>query len=123
MDFSLSPFAPESLILRDGFGRPVLRQPAYSPYSGCIWCLHAGFLPISAAASIYLYQHTYAIEPVPSLSDHHSITDGVHCQESAGTEPVVLKFVPVTTDAAFSGITMDQLMFLLFPTPTTTLLI
>ena len=28
MNFSLSPFAPEKLVSRDGFGRPVLRQPA-----------------------------------------------------------------------------------------------
>ena len=38
-------------------------------------------------------------------------TDGVHCRESAGTGPVlVLKVVPVT-DAAFSGFTMDQLVY------------
>ena len=29
MNFSLSPFAPENLISRDGFGSPVPRQPAY----------------------------------------------------------------------------------------------
>ena len=29
---SLSPFAPENLVSRDKFGRPVSRQPA--PYSG-----------------------------------------------------------------------------------------
>ena len=35
-DFSLSPFAPENLVLRDGFGSsPVPRQPAHSsPNSG-----------------------------------------------------------------------------------------
>ena len=32
--FSLSPFAPENLVSRDGFGRLVPSQPAYSPYSG-----------------------------------------------------------------------------------------
>ena len=36
-------------------------------------------------------------------------TDGVHCRESVGTGPAVLKAVPVT-GADFSGITMDQLM-------------
>ena len=25
----LSPFAPDSVVLRDGFGSPVLRQPAH----------------------------------------------------------------------------------------------
>ena len=34
INISLSPFAPENLVSRDGFGRPVLRQPAHSPYSG-----------------------------------------------------------------------------------------
>ena len=36
-------------------------------------------------------------------------TDGVHCQESRGTRPVVLKVVPVA-GATFSGITTGQLM-------------
>ena len=31
---SLYPFAPEKLISRDGFGRPVPRQPTYSLYPG-----------------------------------------------------------------------------------------
>ena len=52
-NISLPPFAPENLVSRDGFGSPVLRQPAHSPYSGWIWCLLMGFLPSSAAASIY----------------------------------------------------------------------
>ena len=30
----LSPFAPENLVSRDGFGRPVPRQPAHSLHSG-----------------------------------------------------------------------------------------
>ena len=34
MNFSLSPFAPENLVSRDGFGRPVPRRPAYSPHTG-----------------------------------------------------------------------------------------
>ena len=34
MLFSLSPFAPEKLVSRDEFGRPVLRQPAHSLHAG-----------------------------------------------------------------------------------------
>ena len=30
---SLSPFAPENFLSRDGFGRTVPRQPAHSPHS------------------------------------------------------------------------------------------
>ena len=33
----LSPLAPEGLVPRDAFGRPVPRQPAHSPNSGWIW--------------------------------------------------------------------------------------
>ena len=33
MNFSLSPFAPENLVSRDGFSCPVPPQPAHSPYS------------------------------------------------------------------------------------------
>ena len=37
----------------------------------------------------------------------HLRADGVHCRESGGTMPVVLKVILVT-GAAFSGITMDD---------------
>ena len=44
-------------------------------------------------------------------------TDGLYCRESAGTGPAVLKVVSMT-DAAFSGITMDNfLCTFLFPRP------
>ena len=66
MNISLSPFAPENLVSRDGFGRPVPRQPAHlHTYSGRIWCL---LLPISAAASAFLFLPPYAIGSLPSLS-------------------------------------------------------
>ena len=103
VNISLSPFAPENLASQDGFGRPVPRQPAYSPQSSYIWCLLiiAGILPISAAASIYLDRHTPSgrsrIYRVMEMR-----TDGGHCQESAGTGPVVLKVVRVT-GVAFAG--------------------
>ena len=57
MNNSLSSFAPENLATRDRFGRPVPRHPALSSYtqaeSGDI--LLKGFLPLSAAAFIYLF--------------------------------------------------------------------
>ena len=34
MNVSLSPLAPENLVSRDEFGRPVPRQPANFPHSG-----------------------------------------------------------------------------------------
>ena len=98
MDISLSPFAPENLVSRDGFGRPVPRQPAHSPHSICIWCLLTGFLPISAAASINLYHHTPSGQSrVYWVTQLRS--DGVYYRESAGSGPVVFKIVPVTGDA------------------------
>ena len=78
--------------------------PACSfPYSGWIWCLLAGFLRSSAAASCFFLNHH-----TPSgQSRVYRVTqlraDGVHCRESAGIgPPVVLKVVPVT-GAALAG--------------------
>ena len=70
VNIPLSPYAPDKLVSRDGFSRPVPRQPAHSPYSGWIWCLVTGFPPISAAASIYLFKPPYVIGSVPSESGH-----------------------------------------------------
>ena len=56
--------------------------------------LLTGFLPISAAASIYLFIPPYVIGSVLSYGVTQLRTDDVHCRESAGTGPVVLKVVP-----------------------------
>ena len=86
---------PENLVSRDRFNRPVPRQYAHSPYLGGIWCLLiTGFLPVSAAASIYCLNH---------------------CGKSAGTGPVVLKLVPVKGAAFTSQRTIN--VRLSFPTP------
>ena len=69
MNVSLSAFAPKNLVSRDGFGRPVLRQPAHLQLRLNLVLL-AGFLPISAASSIYLFKPSYIIGSVPSLSGH-----------------------------------------------------
>ena len=67
-------------------------------------------IPPDLHGGIHLFIPPYAIGLVPSLSGHAiTFTNGVHCRESAGTGPVVLKIVPAT-GAAFSGITMDQLI-------------
>ena len=53
-EISLSAFAPENLVSRDGIGSPVPRQPAHlhtQAESGLL----TGFLPSSAAASIYIF--------------------------------------------------------------------
>ena len=69
-DITLSPCVPENLVSRDGFSRPVPRQPAHLHTQADIWCLLTGFLPISAAASIYVFLPPYVSGSVPSLSGH-----------------------------------------------------
>ena len=49
-NISQSAFLPENLVSRDGFGSPVPRQHAHL-YTQA----KSGFLPTSAAASIYLF--------------------------------------------------------------------
>ena len=68
--FSLSTFAPENLVSRDGFGSPVPRQPAY---------LHThdeygAYLPdpsrVPRRRPFIYFKPPYAIGSVPSLSSH-----------------------------------------------------
>ena len=74
MNTFLSPFVHEILASRDGFGRPVPRQPAHSPYTEAeysgAYLLRDSSRVSSAVASIYLFKTPYAIRPVPSLPDH-----------------------------------------------------
>ena len=60
----LSPCVPENLVSRDGFTRPVPRQPAHlhtQAESGAY--LRTGFLPSSAAASIYETAIRHRVSP------------------------------------------------------------
>ena len=60
----LSPCVPENLVSRDGFSRPVPRQPAHlHTQAEIIWCLLTGFLPSSAAASIYETAIRHRVSP------------------------------------------------------------
>ena len=102
MSISLSPFAPENLVSRDDSGSPVSRQPAHlhtqAEFGAYLWDISQ--FP-RRCPFIYLNRRT------PSgQSRVHRVTqlrtDGVHCRESAGTGPVVLKVVP-GTGAAFAG--------------------
>ena len=88
------PFARENLFSRDGFSRPVSCQPAHSPHSGWIWCLLPGFLPISTAASIYLF----IIIPVQlTTSRIGNLTRLIHtllCDDHTYIQPDVIGSVP-----------------------------
>ena len=117
INIPLSPCAPENLVSRDGFSPP-------SRINLLILQTQAGSGTYSRDSSrvprrrpfIYLSRHTPSgqsrLNRVTQLR-----TDGVHCRESAGTGPVVLQVVPVTS-AAILQATMDRLMCAsLFPHP------
>ena len=72
---------------------------------------------MSAAASIYLYHHTPSGQSRAYRVTQLLRTGGVHCRESAGIGPVVLKVVPVTS-AAFLGHHGPINVRISFPTPT-----
>ena len=97
MNISLSAFAPEILVSRDGFGSPVPRQPAH---------LHTqaesgAFLQVSSR--VPRQRPLIYLKPPYCMSSGqfrvyrvtHVRTDVVHCRESAGTGPVNLKVVPI----------------------------
>ena len=91
MIFSLSPFAPENLVSRDGFDSPVPRQPAHL-HTQAESVLTYGTPPEFRCDVHMFIKPPYAIASVSSLSGHAlRTTDGVHCRESAGTGPVVSK--------------------------------
>ena len=58
MNISLSAFAPENLVSRDGFGSPVPRQRAHLHSQAESGVYLTGFLPSSVAASNYLFKYT-----------------------------------------------------------------
>ena len=71
MQISLSAFAPENLVSRDGFGSPVPRQPAHlhpQPESGA-YLRDSSRVP-RRRPFIYLKTAIYVIGSVPSLSGH-----------------------------------------------------
>ena len=90
----ISPFAPENLVSRDGFGSPVPRQPAHlhtQAESGA-YLRDSSRFP-RRHPFIYLNRHTPSgqsrVYRITQLR-----TDGAHCRESAGTGPLNLKVVP-----------------------------
>ena len=59
----LSPCVPENLVSRDGFSRPVPRQPAHLHTQAETGAFLTGFLPSSAAASIYETAIRHRVSP------------------------------------------------------------
>ena len=70
MDISLSPFAPENLVSRDGFGRPVPPQPAYL-HTQAEYGAYLRDSPRVPRRRLFIYlKPPYALGPIPSLSGH-----------------------------------------------------
>ena len=67
---SLPPFAPENLVSRDGFGLPVPREPAHSPYSRLNLVLTHGIPPDFRGGIHFLFKPIYPIGSVPRLPGH-----------------------------------------------------
>ena len=82
VNISLSPFAPENLVSRDGFGSPVPRQPTHlhtQAESGA-YLRDSSRVPRRRPLT-YLSLHT----PSGQSQVHRAtqLRDGVHCRESA----------------------------------------
>ena len=108
MKSSLSTFAPENLVSRDGFGNSVPRQPAHlrtQAESG------AYGIPPEFRGGVHLFILTAIRHRVsPEVYRVTQLrTDGVHCRESAGRGPVNFKVVPNECE-----VTMDQLIYASF---------
>ena len=114
---SLSPFAPENLVSREKFGRPVPRQPVHSPHLKVNLVLPDGIHPAFRDGVPLLIWST-AIGPVPSCQVTQIRTNGVHCRQAAGAGPVVLNVVPVTGTCLFRYHHGPLFVHLSFPTPT-----
>ena len=70
MNISLSAFAPENLVSRDGFGSPVPRQPAHlhTQVESGAYLRDSSRVP---RRRLFMYlKRPYAIGSVPSLSGH-----------------------------------------------------
>ena len=96
--FSLFPFSPDNLVSRDRFGRRVPRQPAHYPLRLNLLILIVLTHRIPRGFRGGVHSFIYTAIHTPSGQSRVSrvtqlCTDDVHCQESAGTRPVVLKVV------------------------------
>ena len=70
INISLSPLAPENLVLRDGFGSPVPRQTAHLHTKDEFGTYFRDSFRIPRRRPFIYLKPPYAIGSVPSLSDH-----------------------------------------------------
>ena len=69
-EFSLSPFVPENLVSRDGFGSPVPRQPAHLHTQAESGAYLRDSSRFPRRPPFIYFKPPYAIGSVPSLSGH-----------------------------------------------------
>ena len=70
MKISLSAFAPENLVSRDGFGSPVPRQPAHLHTQAESGAYLRDSSRVPRRGPFIYFKPPYAIGSVPSLSGH-----------------------------------------------------
>ena len=113
-EYPLSPYGPENLVSRDG-SRVSLLILHTQAESGAYSRDSSRFL--RRRPFIYLNRHTPLGQSLLYRVITQFRTNDVHCRESAGTGPVVLKVVPAT-GAAILQVTTDQIICAsLFPHP------
>ena len=83
MNISLFPFAPEELVSRDGFSRPVLRQTAHFPRSGYRLTHH---LVQAAICNVKLKKLMY--KQYQLYNTIYTITDSLH--RTCRNKPTIL---------------------------------
>ena len=70
MSFSLSPFAPENLVSRDGFGCPVPRQPAHLHTQAESGAYLRDSSRVPRRRPFICFKPLYTIGSISSLSGH-----------------------------------------------------
>ena len=70
MNISLSTFAPDNLVSRDGFGSPVPRQPAHLHTQAESGAYFRDSSRVPRRCPVIYFKPPYAIGSVPSLSGH-----------------------------------------------------
>ena len=88
MNISLSPFAPENLVSRDGFGSSVQRQPAHLHTQAESGAYLRDSSPRVPWWRPFIYLKTtirHRVSPMQVYRVTQLRSDGVHCRELPGT--------------------------------------
>ena len=108
-NISLSPYVPENLVSRDGFSRPVPRQPAHLHTQAESGAYLRDYSRVLRRRPFIYFKPPSAIGPVPSLSGHAIAYRWRSLPRVAGTGPLNPKVVPNECCLGRSP-TMDQLI-------------